>query len=299
MHAYVIGNAVIDETFAVSSLPKAGESIFGSLIASNVGGKGCNQAIVLARCGVPATLIAAVGNDGRAALVRALIEGEGLASRLIIQPNCTTDMSVILRLANGENAIITTTEAARSLSFVDVQPFLAGAFRGDLVVLQGNLNGETTLSIMKYAKQLGMIVAFNPSPLQAYFADLWPLVDIAFVNEGEASSLTGLQGEAASAALLALGVDLVVQTNGAEGALLTARNVSSRVSASKCEVVDTTGAGDTFMAVALASSMLRRAKLDPTAVESASLAASLTVSRLGTLSAFPTREELATILAQT
>ena len=189
--------------------------------------------------------------------------------------------------------------ASRIHSRPVASPFLAGAFRGDLVVLQGNLNGETTLSIMKYAKQLGMIVAFNPSPLQAYFADLWPLVDIAFVNEGEASSLTGLQGEAASAALLALGVDLVVQTNGAEGALLTARNVSSRVSASKCEVVDTTGAGDTFMAVALASSMLRRAKLDPSAVESASLAASLTVSRLGTLSAFPTREELATILAQT
>jgi ribokinase len=61
--------------------------------------------------------------------------------------------------------------------------------------------------------------------------------------------------------------------------------------------VDTTGAGDCFMATALASAALRAARLDPRALLHAA-AAAITVSRPGTGAAFPTRAELADILRQ-
>jgi ribokinase len=64
------------------------------------------------------------------------------------------------------------------------------------------------------------------------------------------------------------------------------------------KAIDTTGAGDTFMAVALASAALRGVELDTRAVGHAACASALTVSRRGTRSAFPTSEELQAILAR-
>ena len=88
-------------------------------------------------------------------------------------------------------------------------------------------------------------------------------------------------------------------TLGAAGALLSRRgDVPIRVAAVPAGAVDTTGAGDTVMAVALASALLRSTRLDELALVHASRASALTVSRKGTLSAFPSVEEMSAILAQ-
>ena len=143
-----------------------------------------------------------------------------------------------------------------------------------------------------------MINAFNPSPVRPFFAAFWPLIDIAFLNEGEAELLTGRQGEDAMRTLVTAGVSTAVLTLGAEGALVVSGAETVKVPAKACPVVDTTGAGDTFMATALASAALRGVTVDRLAVEHAAEAAALTVSRRGTFSAFPTRIELSAILAQ-
>ncbi|PLO23901.1 ribokinase, partial [Klebsiella pneumoniae] len=62
------------------------------------------------------------------------------------------------------------------------------------------------------------------------------------------------------------------------------------------EALDTTGAGDTFLAVMLASALLRGVAPDALALAHASRAAAITVSRRGTLSAFPGSRELAALL---
>ncbi len=97
--------------------------------------------------------------------------------------------------------------------------------------------------------------------------------------------------------LLASGVGQVVLTLGAAGAQLLSVGHSETVPAQACRVVDTTGAGDCFMATALASAALRAAPLDARGLRHAAAAAAVTVSRLGTVTAFPTPAELAGILA--
>jgi ribokinase len=141
-----------------------------------------------------------------------------------------------------------------------------------------------------------MVTAFNPSPVRSYFSDTWELIDIAFLNKGEAQTLTGTTGRAAAEYLLSRGLREVVLTLGGEGAMLVNRHDTIQVPAHACDVVDTTGAGDTFMAVALASCALRGQKLDRQAIEHAAAAAAITVSRHGTRMAFPTMSELETIL---
>lgn len=298
MHAYVIGNVAVDETIRVDQWPMAGASIFGSHGSSDLGGKGANQAVVMARCGLPTTLVAPVGDGFRARSIAERLAAEPVESRLVRLEGRATDFSIIFTTPDGENAIVTTTDAAENLRPEDALPALAAAAPGDLAVFQGNLDGATTRALLREARRRGMATAFNPSPLRPAFAELWPLVDIAFLNAGEAKALTGAAGADAAAALHALGVGDVVLTLGAAGALLSGGGRTALVPAAEAEPVDTTGAGDTFMGTALASAALRGARLDELALFHAALASALTVSRKGTLGAFPSVAEMRAILAQ-
>ncbi|MBX5159174.1 ribokinase [Rhizobium sp. NZLR8] len=296
MRAYIVGNVAIDETIAVSELPVIGASILGTAGGSDLGGKGTNQAVVMARCGVPTTLVAPVGWDARAETIRHYLAEEPLQSDLIEMQDTSSDVSIIFRLPGGENAIVTTTESAQSLSLSHVARSLSTAGQGDLMMLQGNLSDQATRDILEQARAIGMITAFNPSPVRSYFSDLWGLIDIAFLNKGEAQALTGTTGRDAAEYLLSRGLREIVLTLGSDGATLVNRRDSIEVPARACDVVDTTGAGDTFMAVALASCGLRGGRLDRQAIEHAAAAAAITVSRHGTRKAFPTVSELETIL---
>ncbi|KSV76183.1 hypothetical protein N182_25420 [Sinorhizobium sp. GL2] len=297
MHAYVIGNVTVDETIAVSEMPAAGASIHGSQRSRDLGGKGANQAVVMARTGLPTSLVAAFGDGFRADMIRQHLASEPVVSRLVPVLGKSTDFSIVLTTPDGENVNITTTDSAQNLTLADAVAALADAVPGDLAVLQGNLSDETTHGVLEAARARHMITAFNPSPLRPYFSTLWPLVDIAFLNQGEAQAMTGTSGEEAARKLLAAGVREVVLTFGGDGAMLVTAESSVPIGAVECDVVDTTGAGDTFMAVALASATLRGTRLDRTAIEHATRAAAITVSRPGTRSAFPSIEQLQAILA--
>ncbi|MHC1551459.1 PfkB family carbohydrate kinase [Phyllobacterium sp. K27] len=296
MRAYVIGNIAMDETIIVDELPISGASILGHVGGHDLGGKGTNQAIVMARCGIPTILVAPVGQDSRADMIRQHLSGEPLTSELIGIKGISSDISLIFRLPDGENAIVTTSDSASHLHASHVAPVLQSAEPGDLAILQGNLSHQATLGILKLAKSLGMTTAFNPSPQRSFFADFWPLVDVVFFNRGEAQAMTGAQDEAAARYLLQKGIQNVVLTLGNQGAMMVNSREIVSVAASASAVIDTTGAGDTFMSVALASCLKRGTRLDGIALEHAARAAAITVSKIGTRSAFPTASELDQIL---
>ena len=291
MRAFVIGNAALDETILVAALPTPGASVHGTALSRDLGGKGANQAIVLARAGIRCRLVAAVGDDARASEIAALLAREPVVTRLLVQAGIASDRSLILMARGGENVVVTTNAAAEALDPAQALAAMADASRRDLVVVQGNLSGETTTAVLRDARARGMRTAVNPSPLRGFFSGLWPLIDVLFVNEGEADALAGPAG------LLRAGVAQVVITRGAAGAVLSGAGASVAVPAHLCDVVDTTGAGDCFMATALASMLLRGTELDAAALAHGARAAGVTVSRPGTVSAFPSRAELAAILS--
>lgn len=291
MRAFVIGNVAVDETLSIEDFPRPGASIFGTALSHDLGGKGANQAIAMARTGLECRFAGAVGRDARGQEIARRLAVEGLPARLIEIDGVATDLSIILMAERGENAVITTREAAAALTPDMVRGVLDDAEPGDLLVMQGNLSAEATRAALSRARDLEMRTAINPSPLQPYFGQLWSLVDSAFVNEGEAEALGGIE------ALLAAGVDNVVLTLGGQGAALIRAGERTDVRAVPCEVIDTTGAGDCFMAVALASAALRGGALDARALEHAARAAAHTVARPGTVAAFPNRVEMARILS--
>ncbi|UYK96151.1 PfkB family carbohydrate kinase [Pantoea stewartii] len=284
MRVYVAGNITVDETWSVTDIPAKGASVHGYHRSQNIGGKGANQAIVLSRCGIETVLLAATGHDSKGNWIRQQLIHEPV-TLLPAQPVAAlSDTSLILNSADGDNAIITSTAAAEALDIATLSHHLAGARPGDLLVQQGNFSPGKTHALFSLAKSLGLITVFNPSPVNAGFHACWPQVDIAVVNQHEAQQL-------APGA-----VKMLVVTHGSAGAWLIQGEQRTFCPAQPAHAVDTTGAGDTFLAVMLASALLRGGEIDKLALTHASKAAALTVSRHGTRQAFPTAEELAALL---
>lgn len=295
--AFVFGSAAIDELLRVRTLPSAGESVLGQIRDGGLGGKGANQAIALSRTGVSTRFVAAVGRDWHGAAIRAALSGEPIDLALVEREHIPSDRSIILSQDSGENVIVTTNACARSLTFGDVAGHVADMEPGDVVLLQGNLDIDVTGKIVAAARARGARVALNPSPFDPDLVRLVPGLAALFVNETEAHGLTGLSGEAAIAALRAAGAAQVILTMGAAGAILgsPAGNLFAR--ACPVDVVDVTGAGDCFEAVAIGSALMRGTDIDEAALTHAARAAAHTVQGFGTVPSFPDAKMLARIIS--
>lgn len=293
MRVHVIGNAAIDEALAVEEWPMPGASILCRPLASGPGGKGLNQAVALARAGMPTRLVAAVGDDPRGAAIRAALAAEPLEPGLVTMPGQATDASIVLKAADGDNCNITTTGCAAALTPEMVRAALRAAAVGDALLVQGNLSEAATRAALEAAAARGMMRVMNPSPLRPWQAGLLASCEAIFVNESEARELTAGAGVVA---FHAAGVAEVVVTRGAAGAFVSGPGGIAEVPAAPVAVRDTTGAGDAFLGAALASALLRRSAIDAVALRAGAKAAAIAVSRAGAFAALPTAAELAAIM---
>jgi ribokinase len=296
VRAIVIGNIALDETFHLDALPQPGETLLAGTVTNDLGGKGANQAVALARCGVPTRLVACVGRDAAAMQLRTMLTAEPVDASDLIAVDQPSDRSIVMLTAEGENAIVSTAACARSIVEADIAAALEGMAPGDLLVMQGNLTPSVTGSALRFARRRGLRTVLNPAPADPSFAQFWNLVDLAVLNAVEARQFSGQADPAAAARhICEAGAALAVVTLGAKGALLYAKETIIAEPAPVTTVRDTTGAGDTFIAV-LVVALFARNLPHLLALRAAARAAALTISRPGTLASFPTSAELAAIL---
>jgi ribokinase len=292
----VLGNATVDLSYEIDHLPLVGETLLARNKFVDAGGKGLNQAIIAHRAGAPVRFCALIGDDDPAQVILRHLEHESLNPSHLLRHAGATDESLIFISPSGENIIVSTAEAARSLSPASARVALSGLVAGDLLIMQGNLARETTLAGLSDAHVAGVRTLLNPAPVHFDYAGIWPMVDIAVVNEIEAVQLSGTRDvDMAAKCLLTKGSSYVVVTLGAVGARLYDGQSIIAVPAPAVTPVDTTGAGDVVcgvLAAGLAEGLPMRA-----AVGWAVAAASLSVTRRGTSVGFPSRAELAELRA--
>jgi ribokinase len=288
----VLGNATVDLSYKVERLPVPGETLLARSKLVDAGGKGLNQAVVAHRAGAAVRFCASVGEDDAAEVILRHVAAEGLSAACLWRHAGPTDESLIFVASSGENAIVSTADAARSLPPTAARAALEGLTEGDTLLMQGNLGRPTTLAGLEAARAAGLGTLLNPAPIAFDYAGLWPLIDVAILNEVEAKLLGGSEHvDSAAVRLLAAGSRWVVVTLGAAGARLYDASGMTPVPAPAVTPVDTTGAGDVVCGVltaGLSQGMAMRA-----AIGWAVAAASLSVTRRGTGAAFPTRAELA------
>lgn len=295
----VIGSLNMDLVGCAPRIPVVGETIVGSKYFTEPGGKGANQAYAAAVLGGRVAMLGRVGSDGFGAEMRANLEKAGCdVSGLLTIQGATSGIALIFVADTGQNSIIIVPGANDLYSPADVdagQEYLKGAA---LVLLQLENPLLTVLAAGRAGKKAGAKVILDPAPARPVPDDLFDLCDIITPNETEAAILAGLppsglnpeQAVAIARKLQARKAKTVIVKLGEQGCMLVEKEKSQLVRAPKVKAVDTTAAGDVFnagLAVALSEG------LDlPAACAFANRSASLSVTKLGTQIATPSRAEV-------
>lgn len=283
------GSINIDQFFEVPYFVRPGETLASTAYTVRAGGKGLNQSVALARAG--ATVFHA-GKVNRTddSLLQFLNSAE-VDTTYIERSASPTGQAVIQVTPSGENAILLSPGANREISKTQIQSVLQKFGKGDYLVLQNEINSVSELIIE--GKQREMFVVFNPSPVPSKEEEIpLHLIDLLIANELEAQAITGMTESAKVFEVLA-GINSAMSaviTLGSQGARGWFHGEIIAEEAVDVDVVDTTGAGDTFLGYVVASLMLGGSPED--ALNFASRAAALCVTRKGAASSIPLAAEV-------
>lgn len=290
----VVGAVNTDLVATVNRAPGPGETVTGHAFAIHGGGKGANQAIAVARSGGTAFMAGAIGDDAFGEDRLSDLHSNGIDASWVLQRNgIASGVALIVVDDDGENRIAYVPGATLTIppehldaAFAHIAP--------SFVLATNEAPHDSLRALFTAARQAGATVAFNATPDPESALDLIPLVSILIVNGGEAAALLNaertIDPRAAVDALLQLGPWAVALTLGVQGVIIgTAEEVAAH-RAPAVEVVDTTGAGDTFCGTFVAE-LVRGATLDD-AARYAVLASALSVTKSGAQSSIPTREQV-------
>ena len=303
---YVLGSINLDLSVELERLPKKGETVIADSLKSGLGGKGANQAVAIAKLGKrddkdvsPVRLIGHVGKDaGGDSLINKLNEF-GVNTDFVHRVNRPTGTAIVT-LTGKDNRIMVYTGANSGLSKTDVDEALEGATSADTLLCQLEVPLYVVAYALRKARAIGMTTIFNPAPAKELPEDLYYNVDIIVPNETETQILTGINPRDYDSQIDALqefherGVHYAVITLGDKGSVISdGTGFIAHIPPRKTAVVDTTGAGDTFVgALALTYPHIGMYSFRE-ACAFATAAAALTVSKRGAADSIPTFAEVA------
>lgn len=283
------GSVNIDLVYAVKEFVKPGETIASLSLEKHSGGKGFNQSVALAKAGMMTYHAGRIGADGM--FLKKALEDYGAQTSHLQVVDMPTGHAMIQVNDQGENCIILYPGANAAMDEVFCDQVLRDFGEEDVLVLQNEINHLAHIVDKAYAK--GMHIALNPSPMNAKItAELLEKVTWLFVNAVEAQSLTGEKEPALQMAVLKAKYPKaqIILTLGKEGAWYQTEDQLYKQVAYRVEAVDTTAAGDTFTGFFLA--MLLQGKMPNEALEIATKAAALSVTKKGAATSIPTLEEV-------
>ncbi|GAA5206764.1 PfkB family carbohydrate kinase [Microbacterium kyungheense] len=253
MTVVVVGDALIDEL----------RDDHG--VREFVGGAALNVAVGLARLGVPATLIAMLGDDEPASRVRRYLDDYGVG--LIATPSLLgTARAVSTRTGGGEPTYVFNEAAQRRrIRFGEAER--AAMADADLVVVSCVAldDAEQATELAEAIDEAAASIALDPNPRSGMMHDKAEFVRgfealaaraaLVKVGEDDAALLYGERIDALRARLIDLGAEAVLATEGAAGATIEAGEVvvTRPVSNLPGRIVDTMGAGDAAFAATVAA----------------------------------------------
>jgi ribokinase len=281
-----VGSINADLVVVTKRLPAAGETTTGGKFAQHGGGKGANQAVAAARLGAEVTMVGAVGDDDLGGAALRALRDEGIDIEHIAVVEEPTGVALIVVDEHGENQIAVASGANNEM------------FLGDNVELHGEgvmlLGHEVSPEVVERAGALAADarwrVVLNPAPARE-IADI-PSLFVLTPTASEAAELSGEEDPEQAARVLSerTGAAVLI-TLGADGALLLEPGGEpQRLPATKVDVVDTTGAGDTVNG-ALAAELARGASLTD-AARFALAAAAISTTKPGARGGMPRRDEV-------
>lgn len=285
----------MDLTIRAPRWPKPGETLFGEGFSTQPGGKGANQAEALGRLGADVKMLGRIGRDAFGSVCREHLKNGGVGVEGVRETDATTGVAVIT-VSGGENHILLERGANFCLTPSQVEKERALFEWADVVVLQFEIPMEAVVSAAKLGKALGKKVLVNPAPMAEIPAALIENMDIFIPNQHEAGAFLGTEisflEEAFEAlrALIKKGIPQSIITLGELGSVYHEGEALYHQPAFRTKAVDTTAAGDCFVAALLRA--LGEGKPLSEAVRYGTAASSIAVSRMGASDSLPRAEEV-------
>lgn len=288
---YVFGSLNMDLVIQSHRLPAAGETLTGNGFLRNAGGKGANQAAACAKLGGRVHMAGCVGDDAFGLQMTENLQAYGVDIGCVrAVKNVSSGVAVIL-LIDGDNRIILETGANAYANAEDAQKLLKNATAGDILLVQLETPIAAVWEALRLAKKKGCTTILNPAPMKAGVEVLFSYTDMIVPNETELFSLAHTDNLGiGSRMLMDAGIKEVVVTRGSKGYCYCAEGKMVSEDCVKAPVVDTTGAGDTFLGATAVK--LADGESIESALRFANRAAAVTVQRRGAQVAIPTLEEV-------
>ena len=298
----VIGSINMDLVVRAPRFPVAGETLRGEGFKLVPGGKGSNQAVAASRLGGAVKMVGRVGADDFGPVLRKTLQDAGVnADEVKTATDAATGVAFIILDASGQNSIIIAQGSNLSVRPEDIRALGPLFDQSDILLMQLEIPMETVVEATKMAKARKVRVVLDAGPPTPLSDDLIKQIDVLSPNETEASALLGREvhataedAEAAAKELLARGAGSVVFKLGERGCLIVTKDQVTRLPSYIVEVVDTTGAGDTFHG-AFCFGLVQGFALEKN-LAFASATAALKCRRMGGRKGIPTREEVETFL---
>jgi len=292
----VIGSLNVDFSISVDKIPLPGETINADKLLISNGGKGANQAYTIGKLGGDVSMLGLVGDDIygqnlKESLTKTNVDVNGIYT----SSEGETGKAFIYVDKNGENCISIihgTNYLVNSDFIIKHEQLIKDA---DIILIQLEIPMEAIKTILEIAKD--KIILLDPAPATKELISL-DLSNIYLMkpNKTELHTLTDLPTDTneeivtAAKKLLVKGIKNVVVSLGGKGCLLVNNDTALHFGSIPTKVVDTTAAGDSFIAsIAL---MLSKDYSLNDAIKFATKVASLVVGQKGAQDSIPSINDL-------
>jgi ribokinase len=303
MSVVVFGSINMDLVARSPRLPAPGETLVGHSFETVPGGKGANQAVAVARLGIPTEMVGRVGGDAFGQTLLQGLQASGVGcDRVLVDKTTHSGVAVISVDDSSENTIIIIAGANGQVGQADIDRLSTVLSQAKVLMLQLEVPLAAVVAAAKAAKAAGVTVLLDPAPARSDLPDdLYRYIDIITPNQVETSQLVNFpvtdfnSARQAAEVLHQRGVGTVITKLGKQGALCLSRDETFEIPVFPVKAIDTVAAGDAFnggLAAGLAAGMpLQQATTQAAAV------AALSVTKAGAQPSLPTRDELAAFLS--
>lgn len=252
-----LGEILID--FTPCGKSEAGQRVF----EQNPGGAPANVLACLNKCGKKTAFIGKVGNDMHGQFLVDVLNDSGICIEgVVVDDNVFTTLAFVALSDSGERSFsfarkpgadtCLTRDELKEEIIRDSKVFHIGSLSLTAEPAKG-----TTFKALEIARESGCIISYDPN----YRAPLWDskeaaiegmrsvvsYADVMKISDEETALLTDIaEPEGAAKKLVDMGVAVVAVTLGADGALVCTKEGSVIIPGYKANIVDTTGAGDSF-----------------------------------------------------
>ena len=267
----VIGIAGESVFLSVDEFGVTGETTVAKSYHSELGGKGFNQAVAVARYGTEISFLGACYQEDKAKFSK-IAKSRGVKP-FFVEKQERSPYAVITTDKQGDNKVCVYRGA--ELSVDDLVCFSEEIKTADILLLNNEVPVSVNEKAVRIAKENGVKVVLNPAPTRKYDKDFLDKIDLFTPNEHETAGLENYQN--------------VIVTLGDKGCFV--KYLGMAIPATKLKrVVDTTGAGDTFNGV-LVACLAEDSDIER-ACKKANIASGIKVARKYILDSIPDRDKI-------